>query len=60
MVDKQVLEYVARHIPEAIEKGEFDWLSKNTILIRMFDGGNMPEGQHLRIEIKVGEEGVAK
>jgi len=56
-MDKQVLEYVARHIPEAIEKEKFEYIAKNTISIRMFDAGNMPEGTHLVVEIKIGEEG---
>lgn len=58
-VDKTVIEYVGRHIREATEKGQYDYISKNTIQIRMFDPNNMLEGTELRVEIKIGEEGVA-
>ena len=58
-VDKMVIEFVGRHVQEAIEQGQYDYISKNTIMIRMFDAGNMPEGTHLRVEIKIGEEGEA-
>lgn len=58
-MDQQVLEYVARHIHDAVKQKQFDYLSKNTIRIRMFDPSNMPEGMHLVVEVKIGEEGVA-
>lgn len=58
-VDKTVIEFVGRHIQEAIEQNQYDYISKNTIMIRMFDAGNMPEGMHLRVEVKIGGEGAA-
>jgi septum formation topological specificity factor MinE len=55
-LDKDVLQYVARHIPEAIESNNYTNINDHTIEIEMFDAGNMPEGSTLKVKITIGEE----
>lgn len=57
-LDKQILQYVARHISEAIDTNMYTNIDEHTIEIEMFDAGNMPEGSTLKVKVIINEEGA--
>lgn len=54
-LDKEILQYAARHIQEAIDNNCYVNINPNTIEIEMFDVNNMTEGSTLKVRITVGE-----